>query len=261
MAIAKAYAVAELNEQQQLEPYIAAQRKLNDGLANRGSEYQIAKFTDASDRVDTVLQCSMLPTNEQLLFKQVDAVWVHKMDLMREHVEYLNKLHSELANEAKWKVGEPGGAPELITYLAEVAKTTTDLIQDLTGLSGTKLVGTGKNVYEAIEKGRKAYEIVSEDTQKVVEDAILDATSKRSPVARSVKAIKDFSDNIREMLKTSEHLGETREEVKRQLEMLDRQIRKMELSIEKIRREHELDEVKLLLRSAQKMQAPEISRP
>ena len=84
----------------------------------------------------------------------------------------------------------------MATSLAMVTKTTTDLIEGLGGFSNQKAVGAAKEIYESIKDGKTAYQVTTEDTNKVVVNVLLDAGSQASPILRAAKTTKEFAENM-----------------------------------------------------------------
>jgi hypothetical protein len=62
-----------------------------------------------------------------------------------------------------------------------------------------------------------------------------------NPAVRAVKTIKTFSENVASLAKTPEDIAQAKSEVKRQLEIIDRQLADMQTKIDPIKREHVKD--------------------
>ncbi len=132
------------------------------------------------------------PVDQPPLANAVDGAWLRKKSAIDDGIKTLHKFRAdfESATKTKWTVGESGSMRELSIYLAQVTKSMTDLIENLGGFSSEKSTRAAKDVYEEIKRGRTAYEVMTEDAQKVVMNLLLDAASDVSPVARGVKSIK-----------------------------------------------------------------------
>jgi archaellum component FlaC len=216
-------------------------------------------------------QCNALPSDKKQLAAPIDSAWFRKKAAINDGINTLRKFRSDLENDSKWTIGDPGSARELTTYLAQVTKTTTNLLENLGGFSSEKSTRAAKEVYEKIKQGRTAYEAVTQDAKKIVINVLLDAASDAKSnvnvIAKAVKTIKDFAENMTEMAKTPEELKTAREEVKRQLENIDAQISNLQSKIEQTRREHEPDQIESLLQTYQSVRefcaasSPSVSRP
>jgi hypothetical protein len=233
--------------------------KQNDACMKAAEEQRKAE--------QSVRQCNSLPNDRNQITRSVDSAWYRKKAVINDGLKTLHKLRSDLDSDYKWTIGDPGSMRELTTYLAQVTKTTTDLIEDLGGFSTSKSSRAANDVYEQIKLGRTSYEVVTQDAQKVVANVLLDAASDVSPIARSAKTVKDFSDNISDMMKTPEDMKKARDEVRRQLEIIDSQASTLQRNLDQIRREHEPSEVEPLLQTYQSVQkmcsasSPTVSRP
>jgi hypothetical protein len=208
------------------------------------------KEADLQEKAERAIrQCNALPIDQPQLARAVDGAWLGKKYAIDDGIKTLRKIRADLQSDAKWTVGEPGSVRELSIYLAQVTKSITDLIENLGGFSSEKSTRAVKDVYEEIKRGRTAYEVVTQDTQTVVLNLLLDAASDVSPVARGAKSIKDFTESVIEMTKTPEELKSAREEIKRQLDGIDARINAMQRTLDQIKRDYGPDEISALLQS------------
>lgn len=196
------------------------------------------KGAEISDRQQRALQqCRALSEKPDYFRGAVDSVYYRKQTALSEGVRDLEKLKQQLNDNRESTLGEPGSARETITYLAQVTKTTANLIESLGGFSGEKSLRKAEQIYEAVRGGRSIYEAVTEDAQKALMNVAIDKIAELNPLLRGAAALKVFSENVAEMQKSPEELEQARSEVSRQIEMIDHQIGSIKKNLEELRRD------------------------
>jgi hypothetical protein len=219
---------------------------------------------DEERRAERVIQqCKLLPASPAQFASSSNSAWSRKKLTLQDGVKHLRGLRRELESEFKWQIGDPGSFRELTTYLAEVTKLSTDVIEDLVPLSGKK-IRDAKGIYENIQLGRSAYDVMTDGANGIV-NAVLDFAAELNPVIRGAKTLKDFVENVSKIVETPENLMAVREEIKAQLDRIDRQISSLQQKIDQLRKEHESDEIGALLATYNEVRGlcvpPSISRP
>jgi hypothetical protein len=180
-------------------------------------------------------QCSAIPQSRDATAAEFDKAWVAKREAIDEHIKTLRELKKKLDDSYWLWIGKAGGGRELITILAMVTKTTTDLIQDLAPLGGEmvslplKLLQTSADIANMVNDLRQ-----NKDDWYV--DAGLKAGEELNPVTTGLVALRNLTKNTLDMANLQDDLEESRKVYREQMEQLDRQLDAAEKKIDDLER-------------------------
>ena len=176
-------------------------------------------------------QCSAIPQTRDAAASGFDKAWMAKRDAIAGHIKDLHQYRQELDSNFSWWIGTPGSKRELLTMLAMVGKTTTDLIQDLAPLAGPiesvplKII---KSLAEAVEIAKGFKDRPDIDLGKVELD----------PVIIGLKTFQDFTKNTIDLVNLQDDLSESRKVYSEQIERLDAQLQAAQRKFDDLERAH-----------------------
>jgi hypothetical protein len=162
-------------------------------------------------------QCSAIPQNRDAAASEFDRAWMLKRDAIADQIHDLDRYRQELDSDfSKW-IGTPASKRELATMLSMVAKTTTDLIQDLADLAGPiesaplKILKSTAEIVEVAKgfKDKPDFDFGSEEID---------------PVKIVLTAFKDLTTNTIDIVKLQDDLSESRKVYSEQMERLEAQL-------------------------------------
>lgn len=191
---------------------------------SRSAEVCLANIEAKRKDEEFSRRCSAIPLSRDYYTDAVRRVWMAKKKAFEEHLDTLTKLRKDLVSDYWWTVGDPGSAREAVTFLALVSKTTTDLIEDLSGFATIHEIGAAKDIYNAIKQGQLAHEAIKSDSTTAATLVLLDLQAGVNPAIRVAKTALDFTKNVAEISETRESIERARKEVTNQLEALEKKM-------------------------------------
>jgi hypothetical protein len=183
-------------------------------------------------RAEIARQCSALPSSHYAAGSDFDKAWQTKRQALIDSIKDLTEERSQLLKD-KSTVGDPGSVRQIVTLVAMVTKTTTDLIQDLMPLSDEMRVAETSvaKTLETYAHGKDVAEIINE-----VEEHKPVAWITADMALTGLNAMKDLSKNAKEMANAPENLENTRKIILEQLDALDRQLDQLQNKLDVLER-------------------------
>lgn len=178
--------------------------------------------------------CTQISADHASYERDVSARLAEKIAALEEGVSDLRGLRNQLTSDYNWTIGDAGGARELVTYLALVTKTTTDLIQGLSGFASeakaARRLIMGLSPEAAIKGVRTAGSLAGlyrDTVEKVAFDYVIDEASELNPALRGATTVYKLGENIAQVAAIGGDLVEARRDYQRALAGLEAQITAM----------------------------------
>ena len=108
-----------------------------------------------------------------------------------------------------------------------------------------------KKIYEGIQDGKSAYDLITKDADVVAVEIALDAGSQLNPTIKAAKALHDFSENAKAMSELQSNLAEGRNEFKLQMDNLSAKIDALDDQLKKIQSADEASKIDDLFQTYQ----------
>jgi hypothetical protein len=195
--------------------------------------------------------CSVSTPDRTVVASDFNRAWVQKRGALAAAMDTLKNVRGELDSLYRGDIGDPGSGRELITAVALVAKTTTDLIQDIMPF-GSEIKSV---VYGTISNEKDIADIIyayHNHGSLYWIDTGLTLGADVSPIIRALNSMKDLAKNMNEMMEFPDKVSESRNIYNERSFALSRQLDEMQKKLDQLEHDnHETAVDKLLNRYAE----------